>query len=143
MPTPITPANNLTDDEKTRMLHFLGYPSWQSLAQSIALGYPAATQPLFLVYDAFLRVDNGGANNARKDLCQCEAIEAQLGDARGRMKVTGVGNIAMNRAETSQLREELQFWTKRLADDLGVCANPYSQMSYQGMSSGINARVRG
>jgi hypothetical protein len=132
-----------TDSERDRILHFLGYPKWTALAQSIQLGYPMASQPLFLVYDAFVRIDSGGVENALRDLCQCESIENQLADARSRFKATSVGNINLNAKETAMLRDELKFWTKRLADDLGVVVNPYSQMAWQGMQGGISTKVSG
>lgn len=121
----------------------LGYPSWQSLAQSIQLGYPAASQPLFLVYNSFNRLTPQGEENVRKDLCQCEAVEAQMADARSRMKATKLGELALNPVETTQLRNELTFWTRRLADDLGVVPNPYSQMNYLGYGGGVNGKVTG
>ncbi len=133
----------LTDQQKTRMLHHLGYPSWELLAQSMQLGFPAASQPLFLVYQAFLMISPGGIENALRDLCQCEAIEEQLGTARERMKATSIGSITLNAKEAQSLRVELQFWTKRLADDLGVNVNPYSQMAWQGMGGGIGGRTIG
>lgn len=132
-----------SDSEKTRVLHFLGYPDWQSLASSIQLGYPASTQPLFLVRDSFQRLSPEGEQAVRRDLCQCEAIEAQLADARSRMRVTKIGEIEVNARESQALRGELTFWTRRLADDLGVFPNPYSQMDYLGMGGGMNAKVQG
>jgi len=133
----------LTDQQKTRMLHFLGYPSWEQLAQSMQLGFPAASQPLFLVYQAFLMISPGGIENALRDLCECESCEAQMGSSRERMKATTIGSISLNARESQMLRSELQYWTKRLADDLGVNVNPYSQMSWQGMGGGIGGRVVG
>lgn len=134
----------LTEDQKDRILHYLGYASWATLAQSIQLGYPTASQPLFLVYDAFMRITPGGIASVLRDLCQCEACEAQIGDARSRMKVESVGNITMRGNEADALRRELSYWTKRLADDLGVNVNPYSQMAWTGgMGGGINAKVSG
>ena len=132
-----------TDEQRDRILHFLGYPNWSTLAQSFQLGYPMASQPLFLVYDAFMRIGPGGVASALRDLCQCEGCEAQIGDARSRMKAEAVGNIRLRANEADALRRELQFWTKRLADDLGVVVNPYSQMSWQGMSPGVSSRVSG
>ncbi len=133
----------LTDQQKTRMLHFLGYPSWERLAQSMQLGFPAASQPLFLVYQAFLMISADGIQNALRDLCECEGCEAQISSARERMKATSIGSITLNAKETAALRGELQFWTKRLADDLGVNVNPYSQMAWQGMGGGISGRTIG
>lgn len=126
----------LSDSERDRVLHFLGYPAWAQLAASIQLGFPMASQPLFLVYNAILRLTSGGTESVRRDLCECEAIEAQLRDARSRFRAASIGEITLNAAEPAMLRRELSFWTKRLADDLGVVANPYSQMSWEGGVSG-------
>lgn len=132
-----------TEAQRDRILHFLGYPNWKSLAQSIQLGYPAASQPLFLVYDAFKRMNPAAVPTILADLCECEAIEAQLRDARSRMKALRLGELSTNPQETMMLRKELVFWTRRLSDDLGVVPNPYSQMVYLGMGGGMNAKVQG
>lgn len=132
-----------TDHEKARVRHFLGYPSFSQLSQSIQLGYPAASEPLFLLDDAFRRLVPEGEEVVRRDLCECEDIEKQLGGARSRLKAQNVGDIRMNGQETSNLRQELQFWSQRLADDLGVVRNPYSQMAHNGMPGGLNASVSG
>lgn len=132
-----------TTEEEARILHHLGYPDWVSLAQSIQLGYPAATQPLFLVRDSWNRLTPGGEASVRRDLCECEAIERQMSEARSRFRATRVGEITLNHAETSMLRTEYKVWQQRLADDLGVVVNPYSQQAYQGMPGGIGAKVVG
>lgn len=132
-----------SDAEVGRIMHFLGYPFWRALAASVQLGYPAATQPMFLVLDSMKRMDPAGVVNIRKDLCQLEAIEAQMGQARGRMAVAAVGEVKMRENETAMLRDELIFWQRRLADDFGVVFNPYSQMDYLGMPGSMNAKVTG
>lgn len=131
-----------TEHEKARIRHFMGYPSFSALSASIQLGVPAAAQPLFILEDQFARITEEGVQAARIDLCNCEAIEAQLGDARQRMATTSVGNITMNPRETAQLRGELAYWVTRLADDLGSPVNPYSRAEFFG-TGGINGRVQG
>ncbi len=130
-----------TPEEEARILHHLGYADWQSLAQSIQLGYPAATQPLFLVRDSWNRLTPAGEASVRRDLCQLEAIECQMGDARSRFKTKKVGEVEMNPMEPAMLRNEFLYWQRRLADDLGVVPNPYAQATYLGMPGGINGRV--
>lgn len=127
-----------TDREKARIKHFLSYPDWVALAQSIQLGYPAASQPLFLLDDAFQRLTEGGEESVRKDLCECESIECQLSDARSRMRARKIGNLELNPEETRQLRRELLWWTTRLADDLGVVSDPYSQAMYAGIGGTVS-----
>lgn len=134
---------SFSEKEQGRIRHFLGYPSWSSLANGIQLGFPAGSQPLYLLEQAFNRLLPGGEDAVRKDLCECESIESQLGSARKRMKANKLGEMTLNARETAQLRQELEFWQRRLADDLGVPFNPYSSMSYEGMPGGMNAKVSG
>lgn len=132
-----------TDTEKARVKHHLGYPDWSALSASIQLGFPAGSQPLFLVEQAFQRLTGGGEESVRCDLCECEAIEAQLSQARRRFAAKKLGELETNRDEPAQLRGELTYWRQKLADDLGVVRNPYSQSSYEGDPGGVNARVVG
>ena len=130
-----------TAQEQARILHHLGYPSWVSLSNGIQLGFPAGAQPLFLVEQSFLRLTAGGEDSVREDLCNCEDAEGQLGTARSRMKATQLGELHLNPREAAMLRGELQYWRAKLADDLGVVRNPYSQSAYQGDPGGPNAWV--
>lgn len=130
-----------TQQEKGRILHHLGYPNWQTLAASIQLGIPTGSQPLFLIYQAFQAITDDGEEAVRRDLCQCEATECQIGDARSRFRATAIGEIKLNPQEIAMLDRELQRWRRTLADDLGVVPNPYSQINYYGAGGGINAKV--
>ncbi len=136
---------NFTESEETAILRFLRYPDWQSLAQSMQLGYPAASQPLFLVRDSFKRMTGPARAKIREDLAELERIEAQLSEARSRYKMRRVGgsdSVEFNSKEERQLLiADLKLWTQRLADDLGVVVNPYSQGAYEGIGGGINAKV--
>lgn len=132
-----------TEDEKARVKHFLFYPDWVNLAASIQLGIPAGSQPLFIVEQAFQRLTQGGEASVRIDLCNCEEIEAQMSQSRRRFTATQLGELHTNRDEPRQLRGEMVYWRQKLADDLGVANNPYSQSSYEGDAGGINSRVVG
>lgn len=138
-------STEFTASEKERVKYFLSYPDWVALAQSIQLGIPQGSQPLFLVEGAFARISPEARETTRKVLCECEATERQLSDARSRFKVLQVGDVKMNPREPDLLRRELLHWVTRLADVLGVVPDPYSQMLYKGISDmgGINARVVG
>lgn len=130
---------SLSTSEQADCLRFLGYANWSSLAQSFHLGYPAASQPEFLVREAFRRIDAEGLERVRGDLCELRDIESQLRSARGRMKATRIGELATNPNETTQLRREMKYWTARLSDDLGSPANPFG--SADALSGGLNAKV--
>jgi len=129
----------LSSSEQADCLRFLGYANWRNLAQSFQLGYPAPSQPEFLVREAFRRIDDEGLERVRLDLCNLRDIETQLGSARTRMKATRIGELAINPNETAQLRREMKYWTARLADDLGSPANPFSDA--EALGGGVNARV--
>jgi len=131
-----------TDEETADVMRFLGYPNWKAMSQSIQLGYPAATQPMFLVMDSLPRLAESSRPAVRETLCQLRSTDAQIGTARGRMKTIRVGDVAMNVSEARQLREEYVYWQKKLADLLGVFVNPCSSLA-GGMPGGINARVSG
>lgn len=136
---------SFTAQEKARIKHFLAYPDWAALAQSIQLGFPSASQPAFLVDDAFNRMTEGAETSVRTDLCELESIEAQKREARSRLKATQIGNLYLNPKEMSLLDREITYWTLRLASDLGVTTNPYAASSYYGLTSGAgtsNAVVR-
>lgn len=129
-----------TDEETADVMRFLGYPNWQAMAQSIQLGYPAASQPMWLVLDSLPRLAEASRPAVRETLCQLRSTDAQIGTARSRMKTTHVGEVSMNSNESRMLREEYVFWQKRLADLLGVFVNPHSALN-GGMPGGVNARV--
>lgn len=128
-----------TDDEKARIKRQLGYPNWVALSQAIQLGFPAASQPAFLLDDAFKRFGPESEALIRRDLCECEAIECQLSDARSRFKTTAIGEVHINEAEPRLLRTELEYWRKQLSNDLGVVIDPFAYDTTS--AGGINARV--
>ena len=130
-----------TDDEVTDILRYLGYPDWASVSQSIQLGFPAASQPLFLVRDSLGRVTPTARARVRIDLCELRAIDVQLGEGRTRLRASQLGNLTINPKELHMLRTEYIFWQRRLSDDLGVIPNPYSQLQFLGMPGGMSARV--
>lgn len=134
-----------TEFERARIRHHLGYPSFASLAQAIQLGYPAASQPLFLVDDSFQRVTLEGEDAARRDLCECESCEKQMSEARTRFKAVQLGDLQVNLEETRMLRVELNYWRQQLASDLMVVVNPNAPREYYGAMSagGVNATVTG
>lgn len=130
-----------TDDEKAAILRFLGYPDVQSLASSVQLGYPAASQPMFLVVDSFRRLTPAARELVRRDLAELGCIEDQMSAARMRFQATELEGLKINPNETLKLRGELQYWTMRLEDDFGVKRNPYSTFGHGGLPGGINAKV--
>lgn len=132
------------DEERDAILRVLGYPNWAGLAQSIQLGYPAASQPAFLVFDSLDRIRPASRARVREDLCRWFEVEEQLAESRTRRKTRKVGEVEMNGAEAADLVALLRHWAIRIADALGVVPNPYSQAEWLGESGAtMNARVVG
>lgn len=134
-------TEEFSDEEKTEILRFLGYPDWRSLASSIQLGYPAASQPMFLVVDSFKRLTPTARQAIRGDLKELRCIESQMAEARLRFRAVKLENMELNPKEPAMLREELKYWTMRLEDDFGVKRNPYSTFAMGGLPGGINAKI--
>lgn len=128
-------------EETTEILRFLGYPDWVSTAQSIQLGFPSTSQPLFLVRDSLKRISPTARAHVRQYLCELRSIEAQMSDARSRFEATQLDKLHVNPREIAQLNQQYVFWRRRLADDLGVVPNPYSQIDYNGLAGGMTAKV--
>lgn len=129
----------LTIEEQAKILRYLGYANWENLAQSFQLGFPALSQPEFLVRQAFLLISEESLNLVRQDLQQLECIEAQRIDARKRFKALKLGDLQINTEEIDLLEAEDKRWKNQLADDLGVYTNPFSRRN--NALGGINARV--
>lgn len=138
-------VSSFSPEEQERIKYFLSYPDFVSLSQSIQLGYPAASQPLFLVEDAFKRLTPQAENSVRTVLCQLEAIESQIMSSITRIKAVSLGEITLNPNEDKILRRHMCWWVARLSDLLGVFPNPVSQMVYNALNSigGISGRSTG
>lgn len=121
-------AGGFSEQEKVRILHFLGYPRWYALGPSIAFGYPSASEPLYIAEDAFKRLSPDGRNSVRADLCKLERIDCAITDQATQGAIEGTGDVKFNRRlGRAQLLSERARLVSLLADDLGCFPNPYSQ----------------
>jgi hypothetical protein len=127
-------VGGFSEEEKTKILHFLGYPRWFALAPAIAFGYPAAIQPLYVTEDAFKRLSPDGRNQVRRDLCDLDEVECLIRSDNKRGGVTSTGGITFDaRLGRTKLLAERRRLISILADDLGVFPNPNSQTFNGGM----------
>jgi len=136
---------SLTDEEKAKCLRYLRYPNWEALAQSFQLGYPAESQPEFLVRMAFDRISDDAIVFIRQCLCNLDQITSQRSAARKRFEAVQVGEIKMDSVqELNLLSREETYWIGVLQDQLGVYINPWSSVSTGvGGMGGMNAKVIG
>jgi hypothetical protein len=131
---------DFTATEQSKILRYLGYTDWTNLAASFQLGFPADSQPEFLIRRAFDLITDEGKELVRRDLRELECIENQMSDSRSRLKAEKIGDMTLNPKEFNQLRQQLIYWTGKLADDLGGYPNPFGSQAAMGVG-GRNARV--
>jgi hypothetical protein len=98
---------------------------------------------MLLVKRSWSYVSESARAAIRADLCELEAIDRQLASARGRLKATRLGEMRIDAPrELDTLWAERERWIRRLADDLGVFPNPYSQQAMGG-GGGVSGSVIG
>jgi hypothetical protein len=124
----------LSEEEKDRILHHLGYVLTDPVA-SIQLGVPRASQPMFLVLSQFNRIPDHAVGLIRKYLAILDRIEDLLVDAMDRFAAKELGEITLRDNETDMLENEYARWARRLADDLGVPLNPFAARLWGGKAS--------
>lgn len=119
----------LTDEEKQAVRRYLGYLG-VGTAETIALGIPAASQPLFIVEGAMNRLLPAAEPDVREFLNELKCIDDQIKDARRRRtRVAQVADIKFRGAEELDiLYDEYDTWAARLSDVLGAPINPHSEL---------------
>jgi hypothetical protein len=131
-------AENLTVfslEEKNRIRYHLGYLVTSAVV-NIQLGFPAASQTLFLLEAAMDRVPVSAAFVVRNLLAICETTENRLLEAQKRMAAEVLDEITLRADECQALENEHTRWASRLADLFGVPLNPYSYRYAGGNVSG-------
>ncbi len=117
----------LTEQERSRIRYHLGFPN-VGYTTVLALGFPAAGHPAFLLEGAMNAILPAAEPNCRDVIRQCDCIEQQMKDARSRMKARVVGEIILRSTEEiGDLEEQYRYWTDALVDIFGVNKNPYSK----------------
>lgn len=113
-------------EEKSRIRVHLGYPSIGS-ASVLSLGVPAGGQFMFLLESQMDKLLPEAETQAREILCECDAVEKQLKQARGRLGVRSAAETSFRpREEIEDLTELYGYWTDALADILSAQKNVYS-----------------
>ena len=115
----------LTAIEESKIMRYLGFPDWATLALSWSISFPTAIEPQYQIRDAFTRMSEETLELIRRDLSVCERIENQMITGLDRLKATKIGNLETNQDEHAALRGELNHWKAQLANDFGTILNPY------------------
>lgn len=119
---------DFSEEERTKILHFLGYPRFLALGPSIAFGYPQASQPLFIAENAFKQVSPAARAQIRVDVCDLDNIDAKIRLLVGKVEVEQIDKLKLNtRRGYNLLKRERRRLVLQLADDLGAPINPNSK----------------
>lgn len=116
----------LDEHEKVRVRHHTGYLLTNPVT-TIQLGFPRAAQPQFLLETAMNSIPVEAIGQIRKYLDILDRVEGLLVEAQERLAANRLGEIDLREDEPGQLEREYARWAKRLADDLGIPLNPYSE----------------
>lgn len=123
----------LQEEEKVRIRHHLGYLQPNPVT-TIQLGFPRASQPQFLVESAMNNIPEAAIGLIRKYVAYLDNIEDRLIGSLDRLQATRLAEITLNPDEQDKLEKEYYRWAMRLADDLGVPLNVYSERFRRGAS---------
>jgi hypothetical protein len=130
----------LGEEEKHRIRHHTGYTMLDPVP-SIQLGVRALGQPQFLLELAMNRIPDTAVGQIRRYVAILDQIEDTLVDAQSRMAAEKLGEITLRADEADALEREYSRWAKRLADDLGVPLNVFSERFRAGGGMSISATV--
>lgn len=116
-----------TEEEKSRILHALGYPKFSDVGAALGFAHPSANAASDMVYDAFRRLDPHGEQRVREDLAEIECIHCELRKLRPKASITGASETKFDpKAARLMLLGDLRRATETLALDLGAPINPLS-----------------
>jgi hypothetical protein len=122
-----------SEDEKSRIYHYLGYPKQNALDQGLSSGYAISNAAsMQYLFDALNRISEEGAARVREDLRQLVCIDQELIAMRGNAGVLGAGEVKLDAMKgRSHLKKDRNDYVKRLGDDLGVMPN-YGALQFGG-----------
>ena len=128
----------LSPEERARVRRALGWPN-VSPGSALTYGTPMNSPMLTIVERRMDDLTVEGEGLLREDIDHYEATRLQIRTANTRLKAESIKDVKTNVNEIGVLRDQLKFWSNRIADDLGVSPNPNKWTEDSG---GINARVR-
>ena len=131
----------ITEDEKARARHHLGYGQVDA-ASTFALGVPAAMQTAFMIEGALNKISQSGAERFRMLLCRCDAIENQVFCGADLADVERIDTIEVNRKRLRELAQMYKIAQQALGNLLQVPPNPFDMREWMSMG-GINVGVSG
>ena len=116
----------LSDDEKARVRHHLGYPNVNAMAGAF-FGIPASRPTAFLVDLAVTNLIPAAVEIIRGELHVLDDIECKMVDCQDRLAAKSLDGIVLNNEEGPHLEREYNRWAHRLANELGVPVYHFSE----------------
>lgn len=118
----------ITEEEKTRARHHLGYLNAQEIT-TFVLGTPSSVETQFIIEGAFGSLMPTALGKFRQLLTQLDELEERLMCAE--TSVNQVGNIQLNNQGADNQQEQtikVYEWKRSaLANLLGIEANPFDK----------------
>jgi hypothetical protein len=134
----------LTEHDKMRCRHHLGYPNFTAQS-TFVLGVPAALQTTFMIEGAFNKILPQAEAWFRQLLDRMDRLECQILDNSENQEVTKIGEIEVNEKAFQQAIMRYRHWQGAICNLLGVQPNPWDFRPFLGQgyngSSGINVPV--
>lgn len=114
-----------TEDERSLILHYLGYPKEGLEIAAGSLGYRMVNTSLQYLETTFYRLAPEGVERVREGLRELKCIDEQLAKLRSRAGVVKTGDVEMDVAGGRRmlLAERRRFVTQ-LSNDLAAPINP-------------------
>ncbi len=132
----------LTNEEKAKLRHHLGYLNVQAAA-TFQLGIPAAVQTQFMIEGAWDKVLPEAENLLKILLCRMDDVEAEVYGGIDLASVTATGNIQVNPDRLKILAKYYCMAQQGAANLLGVPPNPFDMRDWvMNASGGISVPVR-
>jgi hypothetical protein len=105
----------------------MGYPQ-MGTGPALVLGTPASGQFSFLIERAMDQIYPEAEDRVREILAELDCVEAQISDAKSRLKVTRAENVYLRASEEITDLEDLYvYWVTGLEDIFGIPCNPFSR----------------
>lgn len=130
----------LTNEEKARIRHHMGYLNVQAAA-TFQLGVPAALQTTFMIELAFEKIIPDAENMVKVFLCRMDDVEKQVFGNLDLAEIESTGNIKVDPKRLAKLAQTYKIAQEALANLLGVPPNPFDMRSWLQGAGGMNVPV--
>lgn len=130
----------LTNEEKARIRHHMGYLNVQAAA-TFQLGVPAALQTTFMIEQAFTKILPEAENMVKVFLCRLDDVEKQVFGNLDFAEIESTANIKVDPKRLAKLAQTYKIAQEGLANLLGVPPNPFDMRSWLQGAGGMNVPV--